>query len=147
MNFSLNEMMKAIEERLPFGRRLVQVALFMAFAAFVAECASIISKFAAAFWQTLIRRPADWHVITLGEILTIVIFLVGMWIFTRSLRHSLNAFDTYSLRAQDLMKRFHDQLEITHDQTEKFAAVAERVYRLLEEVKGPSDKKDPPSME
>jgi hypothetical protein len=43
------------------------------------------------------------------------------------------------------MKRSHDQLEITHDQTEKFAAVAEKVYRLLQEVKGPSDKKDPPS--
>jgi hypothetical protein len=130
MDFSSSEMIKAIEERLPFGKRLVQVALFMGFSAFVAECALVISRFAKGFWQTIIKRPADWHIVTLGEILSIIVFLVGMWIFTK---YWLGMFDKYSLRVQDIIKKSHDQLVANQCETEKFAAIAEKVYRLLEE--------------
>jgi hypothetical protein len=116
----------------------------MGFAAFIAQCASIISKFAASFWRTLIKKPADWHVITLGDILSILVYLVGIWIF---FRYMINVWDKYNLRAESLIKSSRDQLQISHDQTEKFTAIAEKVYGLLEEVRGRYEKKEPPSID
>jgi len=78
----LSKLMNAIETRLWQGPKLLAGLLYLAVLAFAAECLKMIGRFVDSFVSAVTRKPATWHIVTLGELIEIAVFLVGYGVVT-----------------------------------------------------------------
>ena len=69
----LSKLMNAIETRLWQGPKLLAGLLYLAVLAFAAECLKMIGRFVDSFVSAVTRKPATWHIVTLGELIEIAV--------------------------------------------------------------------------
>jgi hypothetical protein len=87
---SLGSFLRAIEERLPGGHRLVSFMLAIGSLAFIALCLSVIAPVVDAMFRRVTGARTAWPTITLGELLVLAGVFGGTFLFSRVIRRRIS---------------------------------------------------------
>lgn len=170
---NVTALLTAIEERIPFGRRVVSAMLFVGVLAWFAFCLSIISPvFDGIFRRVIGVRATPWPTITLGEILVMTVVIGGSILFSRAAQkrlshlgkaitemttHTINTLERSQRElasSNDLLKEAQQQIEALQqrvDSTERqqqWLALADRFKQIRDSsLNAEWSRTDPPGTE
>jgi hypothetical protein len=118
-SIQLGEIMRAIEDRLPYGRQIVAFTLFVGVAAFVAACLTTIAHFLDSVAQTILRRPTQWPVITLGELITMAALAVVYVLVSRGVTRIIKSLTATEQKTVDVLERAASAIRRSTDAVER----------------------------